>query len=645
MPNRNEAIEYYQDAVRRGQKYERTCEAQGRSPRLQVLDQIFPDISSAAQTSLGVIEIPIDRIVGTYSQGRTKAFAGNFMPTLGQATEFGDKWVNLCLAHLGDTGITDPILCYEYLGLFYVREGNKRVSVMKYFGAATIPGQVTRLVPPHSDDPAILANEEFSRFYQLSGTYEALFRKPGCYSRLQEALGFEPDHVWTKEERSRFVSELSRVNAICESGLLPQVEANTASDVLLAYLGVYPYAEMEEVSDAELKKRLTALLPQLRFIAQDEPVAVSTAPTIPEQNVIARIITGISKPVLRVAFIHASDPARSRWSLGHEEGRLHLDKALGDQVKTTAVIAKSGEAYEAMEQAVADGAQVVIATAPTLLGDARRLAAAHPGLKVLVCALSVPYGGIRTYYSRIYEGKFITGAIAGALSQGRPIGYIARYPILGVPATVNAFALGARMTNPDAKILLKWSCLPGQPVQELLDSHVRVLSGHEAAVAADMRDGLDWSTCLIEDSGAVRPLASVCWDWGQQYEKLILAIRSGGWENDDPANASAVSYWWGMSSGVVDVRLADTVPSGQRKLAEILQRDIREGRLHPFDQPITDQNGVAHTPEEQWLNPESLMRMNWLCDSVIGTIPSPDEVLARSQETTKLLSLQPANRR
>ena len=50
----------------------------------------------------------------------------------------------------------------------------------------------------------------------------------------------------------------------------------------------------------------------------------------------------------------------------------------------------------------------------------------------------------RTYYGRIYEAKFITGAIAGAMAQNNRIGYIASYPIFGVPASINAFALGRR---------------------------------------------------------------------------------------------------------------------------------------------------------------------------------------------------------
>ena len=51
-------------------------------------------------------------------------------------TEFAAKWAGLCAAHLSDEGIRDPIKCYEYLGNFYVQEGNKRVSVLKSYEAA-----------------------------------------------------------------------------------------------------------------------------------------------------------------------------------------------------------------------------------------------------------------------------------------------------------------------------------------------------------------------------------------------------------------------------------------------------------------------------------------------------------------------------
>ena len=81
----------------------------------------------------------------------------------------------------------------------------------------------------------------------------------------------------------------------------------------------------------------------------------------------------------------------------------------------------------------------------------------HPEVKFLCCSLLSNYTNIRTYYIRFYEAKFLLGIAAGILSRNGKIGYIADFPIYGTPAAANAFALGARMVNPAAKIYLNWS--------------------------------------------------------------------------------------------------------------------------------------------------------------------------------------------
>ena len=96
------------------------------------------------------MEIPLDQIVGTKTAGRQSAFSNGFLPLLRPNSEFGGKWINLYQSQL-DEGIRDPIKAYEFMNKFYVQEGNKRVSVMKYVGAASISGEVTRLVPRRSD--------------------------------------------------------------------------------------------------------------------------------------------------------------------------------------------------------------------------------------------------------------------------------------------------------------------------------------------------------------------------------------------------------------------------------------------------------------------------------------------------------------
>ena len=141
--NRTEAFDEYARALRAGQREYKELISAGKEPYPAVLDDILTDISTEATQNVGLVEIPTDQIIGTKSAGRISAFTASFLPLLDADSEFANKWVALCLANLSDEGIREPIVCYEYLGNFYVQEGNKRVSVLKHFGAARIPGNVT----------------------------------------------------------------------------------------------------------------------------------------------------------------------------------------------------------------------------------------------------------------------------------------------------------------------------------------------------------------------------------------------------------------------------------------------------------------------------------------------------------------------
>ena len=80
---------------------------------------------------IGIVDLPIEKVVGTKTSGRTNTFSTNFMPILGPKSEFATKWSLLYDSQLQE-GLHDPIKAYEYLNRFYVQEGNKRVSVCRY---------------------------------------------------------------------------------------------------------------------------------------------------------------------------------------------------------------------------------------------------------------------------------------------------------------------------------------------------------------------------------------------------------------------------------------------------------------------------------------------------------------------------------
>ena len=72
---------------------------------------------------------------------------------------------------------------------FYVLEGNKRVSVMKYYGVVSVPGIVTRIVPKRTNDKENRIYFEFLDFYELTKINYIWFSEEGNFKKMLEAVG------------------------------------------------------------------------------------------------------------------------------------------------------------------------------------------------------------------------------------------------------------------------------------------------------------------------------------------------------------------------------------------------------------------------------------------------------------------------
>ena len=144
----------------------------------------------------------------------------------------------------------------------------------------------------------------------------------------------------------------------------------------------------------------------------------------------------------------------------------------------------------------------------------------------------------------------------------------------------------------------------------------------------------------MQPDGSVKSLDLLFWHWGKFYEKIILSILRGGWDTLDVDDTEkAVNYWWGMSSGVIDVHLADTLPDGVQHLAGILRKGMIEEAIDPFLRPIRSQDGTIRNDGTKWFGPEEILHMDWLCDNVDGKIPTYDQLLPMSQPMVRLLGV------
>ncbi len=633
--SRLEAMEEYAKALKQGLKEARECQQKNRPVNPEVLHQVVGDLTADRSSCIGLVEIPAERIVGTKTAGRISAFSPNFLPLLGKDTEFAAKWVELCNAHLTE-GIRDPIVCYEYYGSFYVQEGNKRVSVLKYYESPRIPGIVHRVLPEPSEEPRYKAYLEFLEFFRCTKMYDVQFTAPGCYARLCQAVGIPMGEPWKTEDIRRFRAYFQYFRDAFFALGGRELDIST-EHALLVFLEVYDYADLGKLSASELKENLQKTWDNIVAREQGAP-AVRTeppAPTVKPSKLLSKIIIGPEH--LNVAFVHHRTAAASPWTRGHEAGRKYLEEVMGKSVTCRSYFGadttEKGEAI--LQEALQDGADVIFTTTPLLIAPSLKFSVNYPKVRILNCALHMPYSTVRTYYCRVYEAKFITGAIAGAMAKNGLIGYVGTYPIHGEPAAINAFALGAQLTNPRAKIELKWSCLPGNPTKELFDSGIRVISNRDTP--DEDRIYTDYGTYFYNEEGRFIPLGSPVWRWGKFYEHVIKSIQSGSWDNGK--SSQAVNYWWGIKAGVIDVALTDKLPDGVRYLAELLHKSLAEGHIDPFLRRIVDQNGLERTDGTRPLTPDELLRMDWLCDNVVGHIPTLEEVIPASKATVELLGV------
>ncbi len=635
--NRTEAFDEYARALRAGQREYKELVAAGRHPYPAVLDEILTDLTTEATQQVGLVEIPMDQIVGTRSGGRIWSFTASFLPLLDESSEFAHKWVSLCMANLSDEGIRDPIECYEYLGKFYVQEGNKRVSVLRHFGNPRIAANVTRILPKQDGSPRVQAYYEFLEFYRATQLYGIQFRRPGDYRQLLAALGKEPGEEWSDREKLTFVAYFQYFREAYQTLNGQQLTLN-AEEALLLWLRIYPFQDLGKLSRDELKKTLSSIWEDLTSIV--EPVKVETDAPKARGGILNRIITDRPEH-LNVAFIHQLSCERSGWIRAHDEGRQYLEDVMGDAVTTQSYFNCNdpADAEAAIEDAIEYGAQVIFTTSPQLSQVTLRSAVRNPKVRFLNCSVDIPYSSIRTYYCRLYEGKFITGAIAGAMAKGDEIGYIASYPIYGEPASINAFALGAQLTNPRAKIRLRWSCQPGTPVADFIRDGIRVISNRELPSQDQMyMDFCNFGTYQLNDDGALSPLASPCWLWGRFYENVIRSIMSGAW-SAGKEDRRAVNYWWGMDTGAVDVQLSDKLPEGVLTLAKWLRKAMQSRAIDPFYRRIVAQDGTVKNDGSRTFTPDEILRMDWLCQNVEGRIPGFDEILPVSRAMVRELGV------
>ncbi len=611
--------------------------AEKRSPYPAVLDDIIGGDGKLAEINVGLMEIPLNMIDGTKTEGRTTAFASNFMPILESDTEFARKWSGLYDSQM-EEGIHDPIKAYEYMTRFYVEEGNKRVSVSRFVGASAIHAMVIRVMPKKADTKEYRVYREFLEYFNVNRMYDVIFTEEGSYRKFAACLGQTMDKPWPKEVQEDIKAAYAVFVQVYHHEGERRRMTLADGDAFLTYLNFYPIQSLINEPRPLLENRIDRLWKEFLVDANEDGITLVETPEEIRsgKSGFGNTLRGIlqQKPrysrenPLHMAFIYPKTADNSGWIYGHELGRNYIESRFDGVVKTEKFenCGTDEEVRKAIDQAVANHAEVVFTISPTQMDETLRSAIHYPATKFLNCSINLSHNAVRTYYGRMHEAKFLMGALAASVASNHKIGYVADYPIYGIVAGINAFAIGASIIDPKAKIHLKWSTDKDMNwKREFEDEGVYVISGPDFIRPAQA--SREYGIYQRDMDGRVLNLAAPVWNWGTYYELIAQNILEGNWDTARQASEDrATNYWWGMSAGVIDVILSEKLSYYSRKLVDMFRAGIVSGRLSPFMGELHSQEGLIREESSRGLSNEEIITMSWLNDNVIGSLPRKDEL-------------------
>lgn len=330
---------------------------------------------------------------------------------------------------------------------------------------------------------------------------------------------------------------------------------------------------------------------------------------------------------VKAGFVYVGPIGDHGWSFQHNQGRLAVENAFGDQVETTFVekVPEGADAERVIRKLASTGHNIIFTTSFGFMNPTLKVAKQFPKVKFEHATGYKTANNLGVYSARFYEGRYVAGQVAGKMTKSNVIGYIGSFPIPEVVRGINATMQGLKSVNPDAKMKVVWVNTwydpgkEGDAAKALIDQGVDVIMQHTDSPAplqvAEQRGIYGFGQA--SDMKAFAPkaqLSAIIDDWSGYYINQVKAVMDGTWKSEDT--------WGGLKSGMVKMApFSDVVPKDVQAMATKTIAAIKDGTLHPFQGPLKNQAGELKAKAGEHLSDGVLLGMDWYVEGVDGQLP------------------------
>ena len=340
---------------------------------------------------------------------------------------------------------------------------------------------------------------------------------------------------------------------------------------------------------------------------------------------IACVMSSTSMAADNVGFVYVSPIGDAGWTYQHDLGRLQLEKETGVSTSYVENVAEGADAERVIREMAKRGDKVIFATSFGYMNYALKVSRSFPKT-AFVHATGYKLGkNMSLINARFYEGRYLTGVIAGEMTTSNVLGYVAAFPIPEVLQGINAFIKGARSVNPNAELRVIWVNSwydPGkerQAAMTLLSQGADVITHHtdSTAVVQAAEEQGKYAFGYHSDMAKYGPkahLTATTHHWGDYYVKTVKEVQAGTWK--------PTSVWGGYKEGMIKLApLNDAIPADLRNRIKEMEQQMTDGSLHAFAGPVVNQAGETVVPAGTNMTDEQLNAMDYYLEGVVSKIP------------------------
>jgi len=361
----------------------------------------------------------------------------------------------------------------------------------------------------------------------------------------------------------------------------------------------------------------------MKLVKTLKPIAIGA--------VVAAAVTGISAGAsaeqTKIGFVYVSPIGDAGWTYQHELGRRAMVKALGGKVKTSFVeaVKEGADAERIIRKLAASGNKIIFTTSFGYMNPTIKVAKRFQKVTFMHATGYKRSKNVGIYLARFYEGRYLTGIVAGKMSKSNILGYVAAFPIPEVIRGINAFTIGARSVNPKVQVRVIWTSSWFDPGKERQASETLIAQGADvitqhtdstAPVQAAQAKGV-YAIGYHSDMskyGKKAHLTAATHVWGAYYTNVVKAVMAGTWKSG--------STWGGIKDGMIKLApFGPAVPASVRQIVTEREKAIGAGTLHPFQGPVMDQSGKVRIAKGKTMSDEKMLGMSWYVQGVVGKLP------------------------